>query len=115
MERLKPLNDYLERWLTFLDETTPLEVIEEITKMDAAIRKTAEKLEFVSQDKEALRMYHMREMGLSDFTTAVNTAIEKAELRIKLEDARNALRAGVPVELVSTFTGLDIDLIRSLQ
>jgi predicted transposase/invertase (TIGR01784 family) len=108
-------NDYLERWLTFLDETTPLEVIEEIKQMDAAIRKTSEKLEFVSKDKEALRMYHMREMGLSDLTTAINTAVEKAELRIKLEDARNALRAGGTVEFVSTFTGLDIDFIRSLQ
>jgi predicted transposase/invertase (TIGR01784 family) len=112
-------NDYLERWLTFLDETTPLEVIEEIKQMDAAIRKTAEKLDFVSRDKEALRLYHLREMGMSDLTTAINTAVEKAEIRVKqeiqLEYARNALRAGVSVELVSAFTGLDIDAIKSLQ
>jgi predicted transposase/invertase (TIGR01784 family) len=112
-------NDSLERWLTFLDETTPLEVIEEIKQMDAAIRKTAEKLDFVSKDKEALRLYHLREMGMSDLTTAINTAVEKAEIRVKqktkLEDARNALRAGGTVEFVSAFTGLDIDTIKSLQ
>ncbi|GHU08149.1 hypothetical protein FACS1894151_03580 [Spirochaetia bacterium] len=44
--------------------------------MDAAIQKTAEKLEFVSKDKESLRLYHLREMAMSDWTTAINTANE---------------------------------------
>jgi hypothetical protein len=94
-----------------LDETTPLEVIEEIKQMDATIRKTAEKLEFVSKDKEALRLYHLREMGISDFTTAVNTALEKQQMGF----ARNLLQAGSPLDFIQRMTGLDMDAIKSLR
>jgi hypothetical protein len=34
--------------------------------MDVAIQKAQERLDFVANDKEALREYHMREMALSD-------------------------------------------------
>jgi hypothetical protein len=55
MERLKPLinmvkfrayeekdiaHDELDRWLAFLDETTPEEILEEIVKMDTVQRIT---------------------------------------------------------------------------
>jgi len=39
----------LERWLTFLDKETPLEIIEEVVKMDTAINKANERLNFVCQ------------------------------------------------------------------
>ncbi|GHU46593.1 hypothetical protein FACS1894200_00450 [Spirochaetia bacterium] len=38
-------------------------------------------------DKETLRLYHQREMGMSDYTTAINTAMEKGEAK----DIRNLL------------------------
>ena len=78
--------------------------------MDTAIQKTAEKLEFVSKDKEALRMYHMREMGLSDLTTAVNTAIEKE----KLKTAKKALQKGSSLDFIQEITGLSIEQIKKL-
>ncbi|GMO28866.1 MAG: hypothetical protein Ta2B_09790 [Termitinemataceae bacterium] len=34
-------------------------------------------MDFLSSDKEVLRQYHLRNMALSDITTAVNTGIEK--------------------------------------
>jgi hypothetical protein len=43
-------------------------------KMDVSIRKAEEKLALVSSDKEALRVYQMREMALSDWTSGVNFA-----------------------------------------
>ena len=70
-------NNDLERWLTFLDKDTPEEVLKEVVKMDNAISKANDRLNFVSQDKEFLRAYHMREMALSDWTTGINTAMEK--------------------------------------
>ena len=45
--------------------------------MDSTNNKTNEKLNFVTQDKEFLKNYHWREMALSDWTTGINTAIEK--------------------------------------
>ena len=77
------IHNPLERWLTFLDKETPPEIIEEVVKMDAAINKANERLNFVSQDKDFLRNYHLREMAMSDWTTALNTGIEKKQLKLQ--------------------------------
>jgi hypothetical protein len=55
-----------------------LEELEEVIKMDPGISKAEERLRFVTQDKDFLRQYHIRQMELSDWTTGVNTAFEKA-------------------------------------
>jgi predicted transposase/invertase (TIGR01784 family) len=103
-------NNLLERWLTFLDVNTPEEILQEVIKMDSAISKAYERLNFVTQDKEFLRNYHLREMAMSDWTTGVNTAIEKNNIEI----AKKSLNKGLPVELIHEITGLDMETIRSL-
>ena len=104
-------NNRLERWMTYFDVTTPEEVIEEVIKMDSAINKANERLNFVTQDKDFLRNYHLREMAMSDWTTGVNTAFEKG----KIEVAKNLLRKGMSAEFIRETTGLDIDAIQSLE
>jgi predicted transposase/invertase (TIGR01784 family) len=79
--------------------------------MDSAISKAEERLHFVSQDKEFLRNYHMREMAMSDWTTGVNTAIEKNRIEI----AQNLLHEGIPLEIIKKTTGLDRETIQSLE
>ena len=95
--------------------------------MDTAIKRTQELLEFVMQDKEALREYHMREMALCDLTTTVNTAFEKGEAKGikkgkvkgknegKIEVAKKSLRKGLSVEVIHEITGLDTKTIQSLE
>ena len=100
----------LVRWLTFLDQDTPEEILKEVIQMDTAIGVANERLEFVSKDKEFLRAYEMREMAMSDLTTVVNTAVEKS----KNESARNALIKGYSYEIIQDITGLDIETIKSL-
>ena len=73
-----------------------------------------EQLNFVSQDKEVLRAYHMREMALSDWTTSINTGIEKGRMEREIEIAKNLLHEGLSVELVQRTTGLDMETIESL-
>ena len=116
-------NNSLERWLTFLDKDTPEDQLEEVIQMDTAISKANERLHVVSQDKEFLRAYHLREMALSDWTTGVNTAFEKGikqgvEQGIeqgKIETAKKSLREGISVELIQKITGLDTKTIQSIQ
>ncbi|GHU76916.1 hypothetical protein FACS189461_5020 [Spirochaetia bacterium] len=60
-------NDSLQRWLTWLDKDSPDDVIKEAMSMDAAIQRANERMDFVSQDKEALHAYHLRQMALSDW------------------------------------------------
>jgi predicted transposase/invertase (TIGR01784 family) len=103
-------NRPLERWLGFFDVSTPEEELKEIIKMDSAISKAQERLDFVTQDKEVLREYHLREMALSDWTTGVNTAVEKKQIEI----AKNLLDDGMPIERIHKATGLDMETIRSL-
>ncbi|MDR1865825.1 MAG: Rpn family recombination-promoting nuclease/putative transposase [Bacteroidales bacterium] len=69
------------RWLAFFDKNTNQQTLKKIIKMDAAIEKAQKKIAHVSQDKEALRVYRMREMALSDFTSGVNAARREGEQR----------------------------------
>jgi predicted transposase/invertase (TIGR01784 family) len=104
-------NNLLERWLTFLDVNTPEETLQEVIKMDSVISKANERLNFVTHDKEFLRNYHLREMAMSDWTTGVNTEIEKN----KIEIAKNSLNEGLPIEIIHKITGLDMETIQSLK
>ena len=112
-------NNPLERWLMFLNKDTPEEVLEEVINMDTAISRANDRLNFVSQDKEFLRAYKMREMALSDWTTGVNTAfekgIEKGIEKGKMEIARSLLNAGDSVDKIITVTGLTRKEIESLR
>ncbi|GBU27290.1 hypothetical protein R84B8_00819 [Treponema sp. R8-4-B8] len=104
------VNNLLERWLTFLDVNTPEKILQEVIQMDSAISKANERLNFVTQDKEFLRNYHLREMAMSDWTTGVNTAIENKLIEV----AKNSLNKGLPVDLIHEITGLDIETIKTL-
>jgi predicted transposase/invertase (TIGR01784 family) len=108
-------NDPLHRWLSFFDHNTPEEVLEEVLKMDPAIQKAQERMTFVSGNKEALRLYKMREMAQSDFTSGINNAKREGKKEGKKEDAKNALQEGIPVDVISRITGLDEAVIRTLQ
>jgi len=107
-------HNLLERWLTFLDINTPEQTLEEVIKMDSAISKANERLNFVKQDKEFLRNYHLREMAMSDWTTGINTAIEKGAMQKQIEIAKNSLNKGLPVDLIHEITGLEIEVIQTL-
>ena len=86
--------------------------------MDSAISKAQERLDFVTQDKEVLREYHLREMALMDWNTGIDTAtekgFEKGAMQSKIEIARNLLGEGLSIELIHKTTGLDIETIQSL-
>jgi predicted transposase/invertase (TIGR01784 family) len=119
-------NDPLQRWLTWFDQGSPPKLVEEVLTMDAAIQKAEEKMVYVSNDKEALHAYQMREMALSDWTSGVNHARQEGRLEGKqegrlegsrkkaIEIAKNALAEGASVEFVSKITGLDTDTIKKL-
>jgi len=82
--------------------------------MDTAINRANERLNFVSQDKEFLRTYHLREMAMSDLTTAVNTGFERGENKKAIEIAKNLLHEGMSLEFIQKTTGLDTETIRSI-
>ena len=104
-------NKPLERWVTYFDITTPEELLQEVIKMDSAISKDNERLNHVSQDKDFLRDYEMREMALMDWNTGINSA----KMDEKIEIAKNLLHEGLSLQLIQRTTGLDRETIQSLQ
>jgi predicted transposase/invertase (TIGR01784 family) len=113
----------LHRWLTFLDKHAKPKIIEEIVKMDTTIQKTHEKINFLSNDKEALRAYHMREMAMSDFTSGINFArrqglekgrqegLEKGRQETLVELAKKLKAENMPIAVIQKCTGFSIDEI----
>ena len=100
-QRKKILDDPLCRWLAWLDASSPPGLIAEVVKMDTAIETANERMVYVTGDKEAIRAYEMRLMGLSDYNSSMNYAREEGheegrnEERLRLLEM---LEQGLPVE-----------------
>jgi predicted transposase/invertase (TIGR01784 family) len=105
--------------LTYLDKDSPQELVEEVIKMDIAIKKAETKMRTVSQDDEALRWYEIREKALSDWASGVSHARmegrKEGEMKKEREIARNALTEGASIEFVKKITSLDLETIKSIQ
>jgi hypothetical protein len=75
-------NIALIHWLKFLDINTPEEELQEIIKIDPAIKKAAEKLEALSSDPEVIAIYNAREKVLRG---QINTNQETNQIETKIE------------------------------
>ncbi|MDR2781044.1 MAG: Rpn family recombination-promoting nuclease/putative transposase [Holosporaceae bacterium] len=84
--------------------------------------------EFVPEINEAVKIYEKaktdpklqalvesREKAMLDYTNDIACAEEKGELKGKRETARAMLADGVPLDTVSTYTGLSIDEIKAIS
>jgi predicted transposase/invertase (TIGR01784 family) len=127
-------NDPLHRWLAWLNPDSPAELVREVVNMDDAIRRADEQISYVLQDKEALRAYEMRQMALSDLTSAVNYAREEGIKEGKeegqkegikeglqagmekgrMEMARKMKAIGIPVKQIAAVSGLSPEQIKGL-
>ena len=72
-------NNSLHRWLTFFDRDAPEDMLREVIEMEDAIKKVKEKIDYLASNEDALRLYEMREMGLSDYTSGMNYARQEGE------------------------------------
>jgi predicted transposase/invertase (TIGR01784 family) len=122
----KPLDDPLNRWMAWLDGKSPPDLIAEVLKMDSAINAANEKLDLITMDEEVLRYYHLRQMALSDYTSAIDYAreegheegltegMEKGLEQGKIETARNLKSLGVSTDIIIKSTGLSPEEIAEL-
>jgi predicted transposase/invertase (TIGR01784 family) len=108
------LNDPLYRWLTWLDETSPPELIEKVVGMDEAIKAADERMVYVTGDADAIRAYEMRQMALADETARMRyvqkkgmaKGMTKGRKEEKLEIARKMKAMGLSADQIQTITGL---------
>nr|WP_276531877.1 Rpn family recombination-promoting nuclease/putative transposase [Brevibacillus invocatus] len=111
-------SDLLVKWLLFLKAESETK-LEELAMSEPTIRKAINVLEFLSQDKEARKLYEMREMALKDELNMIEGA--KAEGRTEgerqkaLEIAREMLAEGDSPERVAKLTKLPLEGIEKLK
>jgi len=108
------MNDPLSRWMAWLNEKSPPELVAEVVKMDSAIQAADERMIYVTGDKEAIRAYEMRQMALSDFTSAVNYAHDEGRNEASLDIAQKMKTMGFLAEQIQTATGLPIETIKRM-
>ena len=124
-------NEPLQRWLTWFDQNSSPELVEEVVKMDNSIMAANERQIYFTNDEEEIRVYEMREMALKDERARIRYAtnegrkegmeegLEKgreAGLKEGLNKvARNALAEGATTEFVQKITGLSVETIIELN
>jgi predicted transposase/invertase (TIGR01784 family) len=112
-------NNSLHRWLTFFDQNISDDTLKELMDMDTAIYKANEKMEFLANDKEVLRLYHLREMAQIDYNSGMKKAKDEGRAEGKAEEkievARNALKMNMSVDDISKLTGLSRQQIEDIK
>ena len=78
--------------------------------MDSAIKKAEQRIEHLSSDEEAMKIYWERERSLHERANMINSVKE----RNSIENAVNFLKLGVDIETVSKGTGISLDKVREL-
>ena len=124
------VNNSLHRWLTWFDERSPPELVEEVASMDSSIMSAEAKKAYFSKDKDERDLYFRRMLAIMDQNNGLAWARRegeekgheegKAEGRVEGEKAttlaiaRNLLADGAAPEYVQKITGLDLDTIKQL-
>ena len=116
--RNKKTKDYrendIERWLMFLEKDISETTLKELMSLDTAIEKAEQKIEYLSSDEEAMRIYYERERSLHERANMISSAEVRAEKKAKLEIANNLLDV-LDDETISIKTGLNVEEIKSLR
>ncbi|MDP4147506.1 MAG: Rpn family recombination-promoting nuclease/putative transposase [Bacillota bacterium] len=106
----KDINNPLHRWLLFLENDIPKEMLKEVVEMDPVIRKAEERLEWLSSDEETIKLYKAREEALIEKMSLIG----EVEDRTKREIAKNLLDI-LDIETIADKTGLTIEEIEQMK
>jgi predicted transposase/invertase (TIGR01784 family) len=117
-------NNALHRWLSYFDQRTSEQLIEEIMTMDPVIEKAQAVMDKVSRDEGLRHAYDMYQLSLMDerniqyrITKAVQEATKKLREGVRDEVREIAARMkllGDTAEKISEVTGLPVEEIQKL-
>ena len=80
--------NYIERWLMFLEKDISEATLKELMNLDTAIEKAEEKIKYLSSDKESMRIYYERERSLHERANMISSAEEKGKNDKAIEIAK---------------------------
>ena len=104
-------NEALKRWLTFLQKDVSREVLEELMKMEPAIKMAEEKLDYLSSDPKTIELYKAREYSAHEKANLLSTGMKRA----KIDMAKKLLDKGMDIDTILEITELSIEQIMKLQ
>ena len=107
-------NKELNRWLSFLQQDISEERLEEIIKMDPAIKMAEEKLEKLSHDPDTIALYRAREDSAHERANLISTGIQRGIHQRNIELATNLLDI-LDDETISQKTGLSVEDVKKLR
>lgn len=118
----KNFHEPLHRWLLFLEDMLPEDLLEELMSMDPVIKKAEDRLEWLSGDEETRRLYEAREFSKYERNSIISSAKEEGEeigkaegkAEAKEEIARNLLALGMDVKKIAKATGLSEEAVKKL-
>jgi predicted transposase/invertase (TIGR01784 family) len=110
----KDINNPLHRWLLFLENDIPKEMLKEVVKMDPVIRKAEERLEWLSSDEETIKLYKAREEALIEKMSLIGEAEERGERNKAIKMAKEMIEDGEDIIKVKKYTGLSDEDINEL-
>ena len=117
--RRKKNKDYrendIERWLMFLEKDISETTLKELMSLDTAIEKAEQKIEYLSSDEEAMRIYYERERSLHERANMISSAEARGLQRGKLEIAKNLLNMNIQLEQIVSATGLTEEEINKIR
>ncbi|MBK1812040.1 PD-(D/E)XK nuclease family transposase [Clostridium sp. YIM B02505] len=113
--RNKEIKDYrendIERWLMFLEKDISEATLKELMSLDTAIKKAEQKIEYLSSDEEAMRIYYERERSLHERANMISSAEERKAIEI----AKNLLNMKIPLNQIISATGLTEEEINRIK
>ncbi|CAI7663550.1 unnamed protein product [Penicillium discolor] len=117
-----PMEGGLINWLLFLKgaDKSNWEVLQ---MNEPTLKKAMDTLEFLSQDREARRLYEERQKYLHDEASMIEWATEKGiarglvegEKRKAIEIAKNMLSLGIEVSVIAKASGLSESEVEALK
>ena len=117
--RKKKDKDYrendIERWLMFLEKDISETTLKELISLDTAIEKAEQKIEYLSCDEEAMRIYYERERSLHERANMISSAEARGVEKGKLEIAKNLLDMKISIEQIVLATGLTEEEINKIN
>jgi predicted transposase/invertase (TIGR01784 family) len=112
------LNNPLHRWLLFLTNGIPDNLMMEVTNMDVIINKAEQKLQKLSADPETRREYEQRAKALSDersrMEDSIEIGMEKGMESGILKVAKSFLASGMSLTEVAKHTPYSVEELRKM-
>jgi predicted transposase/invertase (TIGR01784 family) len=122
LKRRPPKEEWtpLECWGLYLNNMGG-EIMERIAEQEPMVRRAMTVEDIFTKNEEERRLYELREKGRRDYTNAMLTSerrgrqegLREGELKGKQETARSMLADGVSVDIISKYTGLTAEQIKT--